>query len=488
MKKTIISLSALTIAVALTTSFTSCSNEDLTVESAVQPAEQTYTLSIPATLDNGTRAVNLDNGDAKSGTSSSSVTFTDKEEIHVYNATKKKMLTGCLTPKNIGTDGKTCELTGKLTGKINAGDELKLFYNMNILDDEYPENAGFIYEEQDATQASLIDGAEATVTASSIKDGVLKTADAASFELVQSMFRFNFVDENDKPVNIKTFRIQSKTNSLVLYYFPLETERFKNQPMEYAYTFDKTISGVFYMAVRFNESKSSDKDQLTFIITDEEGYEYKVTKKAPKGGFKNGKYYYNKSAFKLEKTSNRVPNIEWIKVELGKIVYPNDHNCYYANGEEDENSSKLPAEFSLSGISNGFCFQLQHGATIHLNGLDATYENGNNNQFVNSVSVLNLDINGENRVTCSTHSNAFSASGDVKLSGNGTLAVTSYSAESCGIYGGYNYKNTNNNYEITTELDVTSQLAAEGYTVTRSARQDNADGSYTWTYTVKPKV
>ena len=81
----------------------------------------------------------------------------------------------------------------------------------------------------------------------------------------------------------------------------------------------------------------------------------------------------------------------------------------------------------------------------------------------------------------------------MKLSGNGTLTVTSYNAENCGVLGISNYntkdqKSSNyNNYENTGELDVSKQIAAEGYTVIRSARTDNADGTYTWTYTVKSK-
>ena len=45
-------------------------------------------------------------------------------------------------------------------------------------------------------------------------------------------------------------------------------------------------------------------------------------------------------------------------------------------------------------------------------------------------------------------------------------------------------------YEETGELDVTSVLAAEGYTVIRSARTESEDDGgnplYTWTYTVSP--
>ena len=81
----------------------------------------------------------------------------------------------------------------------------------------------------------------------------------------------------------------------------------------------------------------------------------------------------------------------------------------------------------------------------------------------------------------------------MKLSGNGTLTVTSYNAEKCGVWGSNNYNTKDkqsinyNNCENTDELDVSTQLAAEGYTVIRSARKDNADGTYTWTYTVKSK-
>lgn len=45
-----------------------------------------------------------------------------------------------------------------------------------------------------------------------------------------------------------------------------------------------------------------------------------------------------------------------------------------------------------------------------------------------------------------------------------------------------------NHYDDTSERDVTSLLAAPGFTVTRSARTDNADGTHTWTYTVTSPV
>ena len=47
------------------------------------------------------------------------------------------------------------------------------------------------------------------------------------------------------------------------------------------------------------------------------------------------------------------------------------------------------------------------------------------------------------------------------------------------------YKGTNH-HTTTDELDVTAELAAPGYTVTRSARIDYGSDIYICTYTVKP--
>ena len=75
----------------------------------------------------------------------------------------------------------------------------------------------------------------------------------------------------------------------------------------------------------------------------------------------------------------------------------------------------------------------------------------------------------------------------LKLSCTGTSATLTVTAKNdwcCGIQGN-NYSPNNNEYTTTTELDVTALLAAEGYSVVRSARTKNDDGSYTWTYTVR---
>ena len=68
----------------------------------------------------------------------------------------------------------------------------------------------------------------------------------------------------------------------------------------------------------------------------------------------------------------------------------------------------------------------------------------------------------------------------MKLRGNGTLTVTGNEDGSYGLCGEVNYIYSDG-------LDV-SDLAASGYTVTRSVTTDNGDGTFTWTYTVAPDV
>lgn len=70
-----------------------------------------------------------------------------------------------------------------------------------------------------------------------------------------------------------------------------------------------------------------------------------------------------------------------------------------------------------------------------------------------------------------------SITSDLKLSGNGTLTVTTNSTTFYGLIA--------NNYGWSGTPDA-SALAAPGHIVTRSAMTDNGDGTYTWTYTVMP--
>lgn len=486
MKKTIISLSALTIAVALTTSFTSCSNEDLTVESAVQPAEQTYTICIPATFDNGTRAVTFDDGDeTKSGKPTNHTSFDELEDVYVYNVTKDAMLEGSLNPSDISEDGKTCNLTGKLDGDIDEGDELKLLYNLSDPNYSEPKENYCLYSERTGNNQNVIDAAEATVTVSKYTNGILTTTTTASFNLVQSIFRFSFVDENGDPIKVKNLTIKSKNNALVGWYYPLEDSyETQNEHYNYDFAFNKAVSGNLYLDMRIDESRSAG-DVLKFVVTDKKGNVYRCTKNAPKGGFKNGKYYYSTSAFKLtEELQHTEPTVDWTNVKDGVAVTPDESNVYKVYGPNPDNVYDK-SEFTLSGNCTNYWFNLLSESTVHLDGITATCDG--TDAFINSNYYVYLDIKGDNTIICDDANKAIDTFERILLSGNGTLTIktTKYNL-SCGIRG-ENYNSNSNKYDTTEEIDMTAKLAASGYTVTRGERKETEYGTYTWTYTVKSK-
>jgi len=464
MKQTLHALGALTIAAALTMLSTACTNDDSLLAGEPQAsAVKTYTVSIPATMaGDETRAVSID------GTTITR-SFDTNERVYVYNVTKDGLMDGYLQPTNISADGKSCTLTGELSDyAIEANDELKLLYNLSSSSD-----ANFIYLSPDGLQESLLDGAVATVTVSSYTGGVLTTTANASFLPVQSVFRFKFVDENSNAITVQTLKVKSAGDNIAAVYWPMrEVNKYGSNSI--VVTPSEPTSDYLYMAMHIIEDKTP--TDLKFTVFDNNDKEYVGTRTPPTGGFKNGKYYYNTAPIQLTKLDLQKPTITWTKVY--EPVSPDANHCYKVYGPLKEGSSSEydPAEITISGTSNGYWFRMERpGGTVHLNNLTATYDESGS-QFIDSNGDLNLDINGTNSITCSGASQCIFVSGTLKLSGNGTLTVTSTSSGRCGLYGSVNYKNSNNSDPAV--------LAADGYTVTRSACTDNGNYTYTWTYTV----
>lgn len=468
MKKTLflktLMLSAATVALF---GMTACSGSDDNIIGdepiTEQPAAvKTYQVSIPATMpsDEQTRAVSFD------GMTSTS-TFKAGEKVYVYNVTTDEVMEGYLQPSNITTDGKGCDLTGTLTGgTISNGDNLKLMYNLTHVNtnkegDIYKYYTYFSYDGQNGTQSGVVDGALATVNVSSYTGGTLTTTAPASFQPVQSMFRFQFVDESGAPITVKTLRIKSTNVDISDYYWPLDN----NSPFganDIMVTPSSPTSDYLYVAICIREDKTP--SALEFTAIDDSGNEYKGTKDAPSGGFKNGKYYYNTSAITLTKQAARIePTITW---NNGSAVSPDEYNRYQVDA----------TEITLSGTSSGYYFRMYNGGTIHLSGLTATYYDNNN--FIDSTGDLTLDISGANSITTKNFWGAIFVDGTLKLSGNGTLTLTVNDADGYGI-------GATSNYNYGTHSDA-SVLAADGHTVTRSDMNNNGDGTYTWTYTVAP--
>ncbi len=451
-----------------TSLLTACSNEDNITTSEQQPAAaaRTYQVSIPATLEGDaaqTRAVNI-NG------TNITATFNDTEGVYAFNVTKNAILTGSLQPTNISTDGKSCQLTGTLTGTIEEGDELKLMYNINVISDDtdvdnYMNNTLFIYNSQGGTTYDLVDGAIATATVQSTGGTTLSTTAKVAFTSLQSMFRFKFTDGTND-ISVKSLTINSNQSSIATAYYPLTNKYTQDK---YFITPPSATTDYLYVTICINESYSNSDDVWTFTVTDANDDIYQGTKTVPSGGFKNGKYYYNSSAITLTKQNYIKPTITWTSIN-GTSIEPVDF-LYSVSGPYVDDVFQ-PSEFTISGISRGYGFTTGQSSTIHLDNVDAKKDK----TFIQASGVLTLDIQGTNTITATDWPQTIFVNETLKLKGNGTLIVTCNASNRYGLYADSNYNNSNHS--------DASNLAADGYTVTRSDMTDNGDGSYTWTYTV----
>ena len=443
------------------------------------PEQVVYEVCIHAANGNDaqTRAVTFD------GTTSTSIFRTD-ERVYVCNKTTGVFLEGYLQPTNL-LDGNTkCDLVGSLTGTISQNDQLVLLYNLNEFSSSLLSGNLFNYSGQNGLASGVLDGAMATVTATVYDNNKLIATEIAEFENMQSIFRFKFIDENNNPINVATLRIYSENKGIAKTCRPLNTPEVSyggatsSEPV--VVTLPSPTTDYIYVAMGIRESYSAG-DVIKFIAFDNNGEEYRGTKSAPSSGFINGKYYYNSSAIQLTKINYMAPTITWTSVKNGVPVEP-AYRRYLVHGQDGN-----PSVITISGNSYGYYFYMYDGSTITISNLTATLEEVVS-AFISAPSSynINLIVDGVNSIACLDYQAAIYISGSLKLSGNGTLTVRSQNSGNCGLRAAANYDYSSNNHTSTGETDVTDALAAEGFTVTRSALTDNSDGTFTWTYTVTP--
>ena len=427
-----------------------CNNKETPDNNTESPA-QVYHFSIPASFGTGTpdtRAVSFD------GTTSSS-TFATTERVHIYNSTKATMLSGYLSPTNLSNDNQNCDLTGDLTGTIDEADELWLLYNID-------ENGEISYDNQNGLASGVRDGAKAIVTVNTTSP--LTTSDA-HFTNLQSVFRFKFVDEGGNPISVRTLTLYSTNGGTITRSFNAKQNTYETNRI-HINRFPSS-KDYLYAGVCFNPNHVADGNKMVFLA-DNGSHLYRGKKAEPASGFTNGKYYYNTNPIQL--------------TDEGEKQYP-DVDGDTSLIDEDYFEIESGTEYvGISSISFGYRFIVTHSnpTLFFLPGLTATrFEDS----FIHSDYPVTLDLYGANSISCQDNDRCVCSLQDLKLQGNGTLTVTSNDAANCGLYGS-NYTSSDNHHEITTALDVSSLLAANGYKVTRSARTDNHDGSYSWTYTV----
>ena len=498
-----------------------------------------YHFSIPASLGNeaNTKAVTL-------GESTITSTFANTDKVYVFiegkGSNAGKLATShngedtatYLTPSNI--NGTTCDLTGalKFYYKNNdalapytpaEGDVVNLYYNMT-----YPSNMDmsyFDYHTQNGSKnqdiyselfgslslesqgASAYDFAMAKMKVTGVTgngtDGYSltmvqyddETKSNVHFEKLGSMFhqRLTFTDKNGDAIAVPTINNLTVRfeggNFIVGHYWPFS-------PYGPYYQIDVisisepviSAEGDLYLALMFIDANKN--RPLVLEATDNKGNVYSVTKAAPAGGFENGKYYYGSATLAWQKCI--LPTV------TGTSATP-VYGCFTI--------TENPFNFTISGNSEGYNFELHegHGGTITLDNLTASFSDYSpiiDQDYNDPNADVSLVLTGTNSITVDNSFWAILVYGNLKLSCTGTsatLTVTVSSDDSgatCGIQG-HNYRSDGvpgvsfNEYNTTTELDVSSMLAATGYSVIRSARTDGPDNNgngkpdfCTWTYTV----
>ena len=269
-----------------------CSSEDNTVNTELPAETRTYTVSIPASMDDAAKTR----------------TFKTTDKVYVY----KKSVPPAWLSYNGGTyeflgpdqDGKTCNLTGTITGTIAEGDVLQLVYNMNGLDSDL-QDCNFDYTKQDGTEAGVLDGAMATIKVKSIDgDGNISfcqesedpaddgTDSTAHFQSVQSMFCFQFKDASTGDlITVKQVGVSTNSDAISSQYFVSYNEQNSDTV---SVTLATPTAEPIYMSLCIQEDKS-DGAVISFSVVDADDNLYQGSKTAPTGDDKyvNGKYYYD---------------------------------------------------------------------------------------------------------------------------------------------------------------------------------------------------
>lgn len=506
-------LGALTIAVALTAGFTACTNEDNILEEQSAVQGPVYHVSIPASFGGAeTRAVTFDEATASS-------TFATTDSVFVYNVTKNawahddtKFLH--LQPTNLADGGKSCTLTGDLSFysynkdsktwsavDIESTDTYKLYYKAIT-----GNGLTFYYDWQNGTQnedhpagdddsdfsVSFCDFALAEDVTMTLSGNTLTLDDHVRFTNYGSMFRqrLSFSKAGSPmtpaPTAIRYLYLTTEhkifidRDRLFDRYTGGREVRTDDEMILVGHPSVMDANGDVYFALAFDNTEFQSGDKLTFMAEDYNGNVYTGEKSMPAAGLQNGKYYYGTLAMEWQ-SQHAVPTVT---ASDASPVLPNRHN-YFEIGDGA----------TISGNSDGFFCYTEEEATVTLTG-DGTATIRNADPFL--IGTKNLTVNLASDYTINVSSSSDDAISSWKslylmtTGGPHTLTVTTYGSDDCGLYSN-NYKPLSNSHETTTAVDVTSLLAAPGYTVTRSARVDGPDNDsdsepdyYTWTYTVAP--
>lgn len=518
----IYSLAATFITAALAMgSLTACSVDDI-FASHHNAQAKTYTVSITASIGEGsnTRAVSFDANGTDITTS-----FENTDKIYVALEHEGSIIgfghTGSgssgfmpLTVTPDAGDAKKAAISGALKFynmnylppyynpvDPSVGDLIHLYYNANSLDSDGGD-ISFYYSNQDGsnlntTGAGSCDFALATMKVKSLAGDATNgyslelcqigddDKSTALFENIGSMFRqhLTFKDKNSQDIAapaIKKLTVGTKNETLI-YQYDTKASSYRTGTVDAtSATSVLDANNDVYLALMFHYDANhlAADDQLVLSAEATDGNVYQAAKNVPSGGFVPGKYYHGQM------------ELAWLKQYVKPTVTRNDNHAAIDADDEGKrynvNTSNGgdPIDITISGDSYGYDFEINSASTVTLTGNGTATVDVNWGKFLWSSANLTVNLDGDYTINCPYNNTAISLWENLKLSGNGSLTVKVNNPDNCGLYGN-NYTSSNNNHDTTTELNVTSLLAADGFTVTRSARTVNGDGTYTWTYTVR---
>ena len=465
---------ALSIAVAAMT-MTACSSEnDMTTAPDIEspsenPSEaRTWQVSINAGPV-ATRAISV-------GGNSGSALFTNWNTGDEVQVVKGGEVVGTLTATASSGNSAYAVLEGTLTGTFAVNDELTLCYHSATFD--YTGQVGTLADVS-ANKSYLM--ATSTVTAINVAESDINSSESgklimsdAAFTAQQAYLDITFTDDCGDPINISSLEITTSGGKLV------SSTRIDTDVTNYLSPLTVTPASPtnhFFLALR-DEYGSANIIYFKATTSD-----YGTLTYSRELNLVNGHYYTGKWVFYVEPTiSVKTPDIN--------AYHYSPYYCVIGTSESTGHSTNM--EFTVSGKSRGCYIDMTNPATVTLNGIDAKLKN---HEFISGTMydyAYVYDIQGTNTIVIGGNKKyaldagfGNSSGNTIKFQGNGTLTITTTDAQYCGINAS-NYNTDNNDYDRTdVEVDVTSLLAADGYTVKRSARIDNADGTYTWKYTVK---
>ena len=255
-------------------SLSSCSNEDPTDK---MPVSGKWQISIPATIDINadTRAVKYEEGKLKAE-------FRTSDNIYVIK--NGSLDSNALHPDQNGT---TANLVGKLNGTYAANDELTLLYNTK--DDGTFSFAEQIGGHMENGELDSFDYAIAKVKVTSATDGNIETT-PATFQSLQSMYKFTFVDSAGNPVKVTKLLVSTANNDLITSGSFLSTPNKTNGSVitDVASGVDAIPSDEVWVAL---SKASNSADTFIFDVLDIENDAYMGTLDVESNVIQNGKFY-----------------------------------------------------------------------------------------------------------------------------------------------------------------------------------------------------